>query len=93
MAARQPTVGDSTRSIEAFLELLVGHSDYMQTKDFKAILANVIELALTDRVALMCADAVQTRCRSGAEALPPLADRRRVAWDGSAWARNRGARK
>ena len=72
MAARQPTVGDSTRSIEAFLELLVGHSDYMQPKDFKAILANVIELALTDRVALdVCrrgADAVQKRCRGAATA-------------------------
>ena len=121
------TVGHSTRSIEAFLELLVGHrvtqlvdvrtvprsrhnaqfnedalpiplatanidyahasglggfrpttadspntgwrnlsfrgyADYMQTTDFAANLASVIELARTDRVALMCAEAVPWRC-------------------------------
>ena len=40
----------------------------MLTTDFAANLAAVIKLARTDRVALMCA-----------EALPPLADRRRFA--------------
>ena len=39
-----------------------GYADYMQTPDFAAELANVIELARTDRVALMCAEAVPWRC-------------------------------
>ena len=38
-----------------------GFADYMQTTDFAANLASVIELALTDRVALMCAEAVPWR--------------------------------
>ena len=39
-----------------------GYADYMQTTDFAANLASVIELARTDRVALMCAEAVPWRC-------------------------------
>ena len=39
-----------------------GYADYMQTEDFAADLASVIELAHTDRVALMCAEAVPWRC-------------------------------
>jgi uncharacterized protein (DUF488 family) len=39
-----------------------GFADYMQTTDFGANLASVIELARTDRVALMCAEAVPWRC-------------------------------
>ena len=39
-----------------------GYADYMQTTDFAANLAAVIELSRTDRVALMCAEAVPWRC-------------------------------
>ena len=39
-----------------------GYADYMQTPDFDAELASVVELARTDRVALMCAEAVPWRC-------------------------------
>ena len=39
-----------------------GYADHMQTTDFAANLASVIELARTDRVALMCAEAVPWRC-------------------------------
>ena len=39
-----------------------GYADYMHTTDFAANLASVIELARTDRVALMCAEAVPWRC-------------------------------
>ena len=39
-----------------------GYADYMLTTDFAANLAAVIELARTDRVALMCAEAVPWRC-------------------------------
>jgi len=39
-----------------------GYADYMQTTDFAANLASVIELARTDRIALMCAEAVPWRC-------------------------------
>jgi len=39
-----------------------GYADYMQTPDFAENLAWVIELSLTDRVALMCAEAVPWRC-------------------------------
>jgi uncharacterized protein (DUF488 family) len=39
-----------------------GYADYMQTPDFDAELRNLIELARTDRVALMCAEAVPWRC-------------------------------
>lgn len=39
-----------------------GYADYMQSTDFAANLRSVIELARTDRVALMCAEAVPWRC-------------------------------
>jgi uncharacterized protein (DUF488 family) len=39
-----------------------GYADYMQTPDFAANLANLIEQARRDRVALMCAEAVPWRC-------------------------------
>ena len=39
-----------------------GYADYMQTADFAANLASLIELARSDRVALMCAEAVPWRC-------------------------------
>ena len=39
-----------------------GYADYMQTADFTANLASLIELARGDRVALMCAEAVPWRC-------------------------------
>jgi hypothetical protein len=39
-----------------------GYADYMQTTDFAAALEAVIRLAETDRVALMCAEAVPWRC-------------------------------
>jgi len=39
-----------------------GYADYMQTADFSADLASLIELARRDRVALMCAEAVPWRC-------------------------------
>ncbi len=39
-----------------------GYADYMQTDDFAANLASVIELVRTDRVAMMCAEAVPWRC-------------------------------
>ena len=39
-----------------------GYADYMQTADFHADLASLMELARTDRVALMCAEAVPWRC-------------------------------
>jgi uncharacterized protein (DUF488 family) len=39
-----------------------GYADYMQTPDFDAELRNLVELARTDRVALMCAEAVPWRC-------------------------------
>ena len=39
-----------------------GYADYMQTPDFDAELRNLLELARTDRVALMCAEAVPWRC-------------------------------
>ncbi|MEP7138335.1 MAG: DUF488 domain-containing protein [Caldimonas sp.] len=39
-----------------------GYADYMQTADFKADLAGLIELARISRVALMCAEAVPWRC-------------------------------
>jgi uncharacterized protein (DUF488 family) len=39
-----------------------GYADYMQTPEFDAELTSVIELARTDRVALMCAEAVPWRC-------------------------------
>ena len=39
-----------------------GYADCMQTTDFAADLASVMALAHTDRVALMCAEAVPWRC-------------------------------
>src|SRR4051812_25115890 len=39
-----------------------GYADYMQTPEFDAELRNLLELARTDRVALMCAEAVPWRC-------------------------------
>jgi hypothetical protein len=39
-----------------------GYADYMQTAEFQADLANLIELARGDRIALMCAEAVPWRC-------------------------------
>ena len=39
-----------------------GYADYMQSGDFDAELAGLIELARTDTVALMCAEAVPWRC-------------------------------
>ena len=39
-----------------------GYADYMQSAEFAAELTNLIELARTDRVALMCAEAVPWRC-------------------------------
>jgi len=39
-----------------------GYADYMQSADFAANLTNVIELARSERVALMCAEAVPWRC-------------------------------
>ena len=39
-----------------------GYADYMQTADFEADLAGLIELARDNRVALMCAEAVPWRC-------------------------------
>lgn len=39
-----------------------GYADYMQTADFAAELASLIELARGDRVVLMCAEAVPWRC-------------------------------
>ncbi len=39
-----------------------GYADYMQTPEFGADLTSVIELARTDRVVLMCAEAVPWRC-------------------------------
>ena len=39
-----------------------GYADYMQTPEFARNLAAVLELAATERVALMCAEAVPWRC-------------------------------
>ena len=39
-----------------------GYADYMQTAEFDADLASLMELARTERVALMCAEAVPWRC-------------------------------
>lgn len=39
-----------------------GYADYMQTADFADHLARLIERAQTDRLALMCAEAVPWRC-------------------------------
>jgi uncharacterized protein (DUF488 family) len=39
-----------------------GYADYMQTDEFAQEIAGLMELAGTDRVALMCAEAVPWRC-------------------------------
>lgn len=39
-----------------------GYADYMQTPDFEHSLEELIQLANTDRIALMCAEAVPWRC-------------------------------
>lgn len=39
-----------------------GYADYMQTPDFAAAIENLIELARTKQVAVMCAEAVPWRC-------------------------------
>ncbi len=43
-------------------EAFRGYADYMQTQEFAEHLANLIELAKQERVALMCAEAVPWRC-------------------------------
>ena len=57
----RPTTADSCNTGWRNLSFR-GYADYMQTTDFAANLASVIELARTDRVALMCAEAVPWRC-------------------------------
>ena len=57
----RPTTADSVNTGWRNLSFR-GYADYMQTEDFAADLASVIELAHTDRVALMCAEAVPWRC-------------------------------
>jgi uncharacterized protein (DUF488 family) len=57
----RPTTPDSRNSGWRNLSFR-GYADYMQTPDFAENLACVIELSLTDRVALMCAEAVPWRC-------------------------------
>ena len=43
-------------------EAFRGYADYMQTADFESDLAALLELSRTDRVAIMCAEAVPWRC-------------------------------
>ena len=57
----RPTAADSSNTGWRNLSFR-GYADYMQTMDFAVNLASVIELARTDRVALMCAEAVPWRC-------------------------------
>ena len=57
----RPTTADSANMGWRNLSFR-GYADYMQTTDFAANLASVMELAHTDRVALMCAEAVPWRC-------------------------------
>ena len=57
----RPTAADSSNTGWRNLSFR-GYADYMQTTDFAANLASVIELAQTERVALMCAEAVPWRC-------------------------------
>jgi uncharacterized protein (DUF488 family) len=57
----RPTTRDSANTGWRNLSFR-GYADYMQTTDFAANLTSVIELARTDRVALMCAEAVPWRC-------------------------------
>lgn len=39
-----------------------GYADYMQTKEFKDAITELIEIAQKDTVAIMCAEAVPWRC-------------------------------
>ena len=39
-----------------------GYADYMQTEEFRSAVDHLIELAVHDRLALMCAEAVPWRC-------------------------------
>ena len=39
-----------------------GYADYMQTEEFAEALAGLIRIAASDRVAMMCAEAVPWRC-------------------------------
>lgn len=39
-----------------------GYADYMQTQEFAQEIAGLIELAMNERLALMCAEAVPWRC-------------------------------
>jgi uncharacterized protein (DUF488 family) len=57
----RPTTADSVNMGWRNLSFR-GYADYMQTTDFAANLASVMELAHTDCVALMCAEAVPWRC-------------------------------
>ena len=57
----RPTTADSSSTGWRNLSFR-GYVDYMQTTDFAENLASVIELARTDRVALMCAEAVPWSC-------------------------------
>ena len=57
----RPTTADSPNTGWRNLSFR-GYADYMQTADFAANLASVIELARTECVALMCAEAVPWRC-------------------------------
>jgi uncharacterized protein (DUF488 family) len=41
-----------------------GYADYMQTPEFAQNLADLIEQAMHERIALMCAEAVSWRCHS-----------------------------
>ena len=57
----RPTTADSVNMGWRNLSFR-GYADCMQTTDFAADLASVMALAHTDRVALMCAEAVPWRC-------------------------------
>ena len=56
------TVGHSTRTIEEFVHLFRGYTDYMDTSPFKQALDRCVALAQEERVVLMCAEAVPWRC-------------------------------
>ena len=57
----RPTTADSPNTGWRNLSFR-SYADYMQTTNFAVNLADVIELARTDRVALMCAEAVPWHC-------------------------------
>jgi uncharacterized protein (DUF488 family) len=44
---------------------LRGYADYMQTKEFTEQLLKIVALAQTNRVALMCAEALPWKCHRG----------------------------